>query len=377
MTKARILADYVAGGTTATEFDFMDGVTSNVQTQLTALDTAKAPLASPTFTGTTTVSGDLVPSTPLSNRNMIINGAMAVAQRGTSAVTTHSAFGVDRFSAKHQNDGAFTLQQVSESPAGFAYSSKFTCTTADASLGAGQYFNVNYSVEGQDLIRLALGSSDAKIFTLSFYVRSSLAGTFGGSLRNGDANRSYPFTYTISSVNTWERVSVTIQGDTTGTWVITNAAGMYISFGLGVGATFNGTAGAWAGANLLSSSGTIQSPIGTLNSTWHITGVQLELGSSATPFEHRSYADELARCQRYYYTINAGSAHYPYTAYWAGTGNNRGHADYPCQMRVAPSYAGTNVYGTVPTAEPQKDVCLFHSTGYSSEMGLINFNAEL
>jgi hypothetical protein len=257
-------------------------------------------IATPTLTGTTTVSGDFVPSTPLSHRNMIINGAMAVAQRGTHAVTAHSAFGVDRFSAKHQNDGAFTLQQVSESPAGFAYSSKFTCTTADASLSAGQYFNVNYSVEGQDLIRLALGSSDAKIFTLSFYVRSSLAGTFGGSLRNGAANRSYPFTYTISSVNTWERVSVTIQGDTSGTWVITNAAGMYISFGLGVGSTFNGTAGAWAGANYLSSTGTIQSPIGTLNSTWHITGVQLELGSSATPFEHRSYADELRRCQRYF-----------------------------------------------------------------------------
>jgi hypothetical protein len=232
-------------------------------------------------------------------RNRIINGDMKIAQRGTGPFTVSSEFPVDRFSIRYGMDGACSFEQTSEAPSGFVNSVKFTTTTADTDLTGTQSVRFEYRAEGQDVADLGWGTAAAKTVTLSFWVRSSLTGTFGGSLVNNAQNRSYPFTYTISSANTWEYKTVTIPGDTTGTWLTTNGIGLRVFFGLGVGPDRSGTAGAWAASSLQSVTGAT-SVIGTLNATWYVTGVQLEVGSVATPFERRPYGTELSLCQRYY-----------------------------------------------------------------------------
>ena len=235
------------------------------------------------------------------NRNLIINGAMNVAQRGTSAVTATANFPVDRFRVDHSTDGAFTGEQSTDVPSdqGFTKSMKYQTTTADSSLAANQYFYTRHIIEGLNSAHLMFGSSSAKTVTLSFWVKSSLTGTFGGSVWNDGFNRSYPYSYTISAANTWEKKTITITGDTSGTWLTTNGRGINIGWGLGLGSDYSGTAGAWAASGLLSVTGAT-SLIGTLNATWYITGVQLEVGDTATDFEHRTFADELHKCQRYY-----------------------------------------------------------------------------
>jgi len=168
------------------------------------------------------------------------------------------------------------------------------------SIGSGDAFTIQQYIEGFNIADLAWGTANAKTVTLSFQVYSSLTGTFGGSLRNGSYNRSYPFTYSIPVANTWTTISVTIAGDTTGTWATDNSAGINLVFGLGVGSTYSGTAGTWAGTNYNSATGAT-SVVGTNGATFYLTGVQLEVGSSATGFEYRQYGTELALCQRYYY----------------------------------------------------------------------------
>jgi len=241
-------------------------------------------------------------------RNRIINGAMVIDQRNAgSAVTTDSAYPVDRFQAFEDTDGTYSAQRDTTVPAGFVNSLKWTTTTADTSLSAGQYCGIYQGIEGFNVADLGFGTANASPITLSFWVRSSLTGTFGGSFRNSANNRSYPFTYTISSANTFEYKTVTVAGDTSGTWLTDNGAGLKVFFGLGVGSNFSGTAGAWAGANYLTATGAV-SVIGTLNATFYITGVQLEAGTTASPFEYRQYGTEFALCQRYYYsrTYSAG-----------------------------------------------------------------------
>ena len=235
-------------------------------------------------------------------RNRIINGAMVVDQRNSgTAVTTDSAYPVDRFQAYEDTDGAYSAQQNTTAPAGFVNSLKWTTTTADSSLSGSQYSGIYHAIEGLNTADLMWGTANAQTVTLSFWVRSSLTGTFGGSLRNNVGNRSYPFTYTISVADTFEYKTVTIAGDTggSGTWLTNNSAGIKLFFGLGVGSNFSGTAGAWAGNNYLSATSAV-SVIGTLNATFYITGVQLERGSTASSFEYRPYGTELALCQRYY-----------------------------------------------------------------------------
>jgi hypothetical protein len=231
-------------------------------------------------------------------RNRIINGDMRIAQRGTAAVTASGAFPVDRFSIGNGTDGAYSAQQDSSAPTGFINSLKFTTTTADATLTTTQNIVCVQRIEGTNISDLGWGTASAKTVTLSFWTRSSLTGTFGGALRNSANDRSYPFTYSISVADTWEQKSVTIAGDTTGTWLTTNGIGIQVVFGLGVGPDRSGTAGAWAGVRYESATGAT-SVIGTLNATWYITGVQLEVGSVATPFERRPFGTELALCQRY------------------------------------------------------------------------------
>lgn len=238
-------------------------------------------------------------------RNRIINGAMVIDQRNAGAsVTVNGAapYTLDRWRAQDTTDGVFTVQQDAGAvtpPAGFTDYLGVTTTTADSSLSASQVARVWQAIEGYNIADLGWGTANAKTVTVSFWVRSSLTGSFGGSLLNGSDNRAYPFNYTINSANTWEQKSVTIPGDTSGTWNTTNSVGVYLIFGLGVGSTFSGTANAWASSELYAPTGSV-SVIGTLNATWYITGVQLEVGSQATSFDYRQYGTEFALCQRYY-----------------------------------------------------------------------------
>ena len=236
-------------------------------------------------------------------KNRIINGAMVIDQRnaGASVTPANDAYTLDRWQVNISDSSKFTIQQNAGSvtpPAGFTNYLGVTSSSA-FSLAAGSYFVLDQKIEGFNIADLGWGTANAKTVTLSFWVRSSLTGTFGGVLRNSAENRSYPYTYTISAANTWEQKSVTIAGDTSGTWVTTNGNGIYVGFGLGVGSTYSGTAGAWAGSTYASATGAT-SIVSTNGATFYITGVQLEVGSSATGFEYRQYTTELALCQRYY-----------------------------------------------------------------------------
>ena len=233
-------------------------------------------------------------------KNRIINGAMVIDQRnaGASVTPTATAYTLDRWQFLINQSSKFTTQQSSTAPTGFINSILVTSSSAYSVL-TGDYFTVRQAIEGLNVADFAWGTANAVTVTLSFWVRSSLTGTFGGAINNNAGDRSYPFTYTINSANTFEQKTITIAGDTSGTWLTTNSRGMMISFGLGFGSTYSGTAGAWAAGNFLSVTGAT-SVVGTNGATFYITGVQLEVGSTATSFEYRPYGTELALCQRYY-----------------------------------------------------------------------------
>ena len=356
MSKARIIADYVAGGTTAAEFDVLDGltsttaelnildgvtstaaelnildgvtstaaelnhvdgVTSNVQTQMSA----KAPLASPALTGTATavnltVSGDLVPSTPLSNRNMIINGGMQIDQRNNGALHSNEGASDDRYRTVDRyrgvlniGDGRLSYQQVDITDlAGFGHALKIDCTTTGGTPSAGEYVQIHQRIEGLNLQQMEKGYSSAKPVTVSFWVKGT-ARTYVLELRDSVSptrTASYQFSVTTS----WVRHTATFPGDTDTDSKIPNdnTTGLNVIFWLAAGSNYTSgtyTATTWAdwvavnactglGAN--SGKGIME----TTDDEIYITGLQLELGSNATPFEHRSYGDELARCSRYF-----------------------------------------------------------------------------
>ena len=261
-------------------------------------------ITTPTYGGADT-SEYLVPVTAFKNR--IINGAMVIDQRnaGASVSATNDGYTLDRWASVSYDGGnvtgKFTVQQNAGSvtpPAGFTNYLGVTSSAA-TSYGVNGIFTVNQAIEGFNVADLGWGTANAKTVTLSFWVRSSLTGTFGGSLMNAGYSRSYPFSYTISSANTWEQKSVTITGDTTGTWATNNTIGIRVYFGLGVGSNYSGTAGAWVSAQVHSATGAT-SVVGTNGATFYITGVQLEVGSTATSFDYRPFGTELALCQRYY-----------------------------------------------------------------------------
>jgi len=266
-------------------------------------------------------------------KNRIINGGMVISQRGTSFVSPASAYTIDRWEMEENTDGTVTVTQDTDAPTGFSFSQKFTVTSADASLAATQDLIVGQYIEGFNTADLVFGSASAATVTLSFWVKSSLTGTFGGALQNSARTRSYPFTYTISSASTWEQKTITIAGDTTGTWIgATNGIGLRVYFGLGVGSTYSGTAGAWAATNYYSATGAV-SVIGTNSATWAVTGVQLEKGSTATSFDYRPYGTELALCQRYFLAILANGGCFVANS----TSLAQGVQAYPVTMRTGPS----------------------------------------
>jgi hypothetical protein len=251
-----------------------------------------------------TNGGKISPENTFGFRNRIINGAMTIDQRNAGASVTPTGanpYGIDRWSGILTQASKYSFQQNAGAvtpPTGYINYLGVTSLSAYAVL-AGDTFALSQSIEGLNIADLAWGTANAKTVTLSFQVYSSLTGTFGGSLNNSAANRSYPFSYSVPTANTWTTVSVTIAGDTTGTWLATNGIGIQVRFGLGSGSTYSGTAGAWTASNIVQPTGSV-SVVGTNGATFYITGVQLEVGSNATSFEYRPITTELAMCQRYF-----------------------------------------------------------------------------
>ena len=294
-------------------------------------------------------------------KNRIINGAMIVSQRnGTSSVTLAAGadqYTIDRYDVQNNTtSGAFTCQQVATAPAGFVKSMKITVTATEASPTSTMKARIWQAIEGLNCTDLAWGTTDAKTVTLSFWVQSSVTGTFGGALGNGSDNRAYPFTYTISSANTWEQKSITIAGDTTGTWATDNTTGILLNISLLAGTSRSGTAGSW-NSNWNTSATGATNLLATNGATFYITGVQLEVGSSATGFEYVNYQTSLANCQRYYQknTISYGAAN--------GTTTLAVCYQFPVYMRVAPT---CSLLTSTPYAE------LAYLTGFTASGATLN-----
>jgi hypothetical protein len=276
-----------------------------------------------------------------SMKNRIINGAMVIDQRNAGAsVTPSNTYTLDRWTAYSSQSSKYTVQQNAGSvtpPAGFTNYLGVTSSSA-YSITSSDIFIVRQYIEGYNIADLGFGTANAKTLTLSFWVRSSLTGTFGGSFTNSAENRAYPFTYTISAANTWEQKSVTFAGDTSGTWLTTNGTGMEVIFGLGVGSTYSGTAGAWAGSAFYSATGAT-SVVGTNGATFYITGVQLEVGTQATGFEYVNYQTSLANCQRYYKTNEV-------TVSFGGNAGLYTFCDLGVPMRAVPTVTVSPTAGT-------------------------------
>jgi len=237
-------------------------------------------------------------------RNIVHNGDMRISQKaGGAAVTAHGTTNspVDRFQVTENHSGGISWEQVQDAPKGFYHSIKSTVTSTDTSLASTEYARIFTRIEGQDISHLNWGTANAKPLTLSFWVKSSVTGTFDIAVGNGAGNKTLIIPYTIDSTNTWEYKTMLITPETTGTWATDNTLGLHLGWSLGSGSTYYTTvlSPTWIGSFAIgSSNGT--NLAATNGATFYLTGVQLELGKVATPFEHRSYGEELALCQRYY-----------------------------------------------------------------------------
>jgi hypothetical protein len=330
-------------------------------------------IAGPSNTGTAAILSSINGGPISGARNRIINGDMRIDQRNAGAAVTSDAatnpYTVDRWrSLAISGSGQFSMQRSTVAPATF--SNSLLCTSlAATSLGASDAFGFRQAIEGLNCSDLGFGTANAQTATLSFWVRSSLTGTFGGAVANNSANRSYPFTFTINSANTFEYKTVAVPGDTTGTWGTDNTTGINIWFSLGMGSTRSGTAGAWAAADYRSATGAT-SVVGTNGATFYITGVQLEAGTVATPFERRSYGQELSLCQRYY---EAGA--FNFTGYQTiGNGYGQRHV-FAVPKRATPTMtttgsAGANLTNANLSADGPNS---FANTGTASATGVVNF----
>jgi hypothetical protein len=242
--------------------------------------------------------------TPFGFKNRVMNGGMLIDQRNVGAAVASStsayAYMTDKFAVASSTDGGVSSQQVSDAPTGFTKSLKVTVTTADSSLSAAQRTVINHGFEGLNMADLNWGTSTAKPVTLSFWVKSSVTGTFSVSFRTGNAGTSYTAPYTINQANTWEYETITIPGATIGTWVTDNTPWAYLIFSLGIGSDYNtGTLNSWVSVSNGQGSTSHTSLMSTLNATWQVTGVQLEVGTQATSFDWRPYSTELQLCKRY------------------------------------------------------------------------------
>ena len=301
----------------------------------------------------------------LGDKNLIHNGAMKVDQRNAgSSITVPNAtntFVVDRFRINESSGAVFTAQQVDDAPVGLEYSSKITVSTADTSLGAAEFNRIMQGIEGKNISHLNWGTSNAKTLTLSFYVKSSVTGQYYVSVFNSAANRTLLKGYTIDSANTWEKKTITVIGDQTGTWLTTNGLGIYIMWSLGTGSNYqSNTLDAYQASFAMAKSDQVNFAA-SVNSTWQLTGVQLEIGEAATAFEHEEIGITLRKCQRYFESsYNLGTAPASATTVgirlldYATTGANSGmgHVSFCVPKRATPStitYDGAGTANKVST----------------------------
>jgi hypothetical protein len=311
----------------------------------------------------TTVSPGLLDSNAQYNsfKNRLINGQMVIDQRyaGASVNLTGNNYTIDRWNTQQPAQNIATQRNAGSvtPPVGFTNYLGFTVALA-ATPTSSNIFQTQQIIEGFNAADLGWGTASASTVALSFWVRSSLTGTFSGSLSNDSNARSYPFTFAINAANTWEYKTVTIPGDTTGTWLTNNGAGIKVGFSLGMGSTYSGTANTWQAGTFLSATGATNL-VATSGATFYITSVQLEKGSTATSFDYRPYGTELALCQRYYYITDTNSGF--------GTNGTTTQSAFktrlPVTMRTAPSLtmpsssalngplsSGAKTSATAPTA---------------------------
>jgi len=289
---------------------------------------------------TTSINGYTPTASNMAGRNRIINGDMRIDQRNAGASvniypTGYVLYGVDRwvFNTTTTYDNKGTSQQVNVAPSGFSKSLGITVATA-VTPSASDFNTIEHRIEGYNVADLGFGTAEAQPVTVSFWVRSSVTGAFGGHLANSARNRRYPFSYTINSANTFEKKTITISGDTTGTWASDNTRSMILVFSFGSGSTYNnGTANAWTADSVIEPTGSTNL-WATSGATFYITGVQLEAGSVATPFEHRQYGQELALCQRYYQKVSGNV----YSSYGAPYNYLSWHLKVT--MRISPTITG-------------------------------------
>jgi hypothetical protein len=266
---------------------------------------------------------------------------MVLDQRNAgAAVTAINVYALDRYKLQGTQSSKINVQQNAASvtpPAGFTYYLGATSQSA-FSVAATDYFRIFQPIEGFNTADFAWGTASASPVTLSFWVRSSLTGTHGGSFSNNDNNRYYVYSYTISSANTWEYKTITVAGDTSGTWKTDNNIGIQLGFNYGTGTTYSGTAGSWGSTQLLAPTGAV-SVVGTNGATFYITGVQLEAGTTASPFEYRQYGTELALCQRYFEILGSTQNTLLFQTYAgiAGTGTERTSVYYKILKRTTPT----------------------------------------
>jgi hypothetical protein len=295
-------------------------------------------------------------------KNRIINGAMVIDQRNAGAAITVNSntgtqFGADRFLVQGTTSaGVFTAQQSTATPpSGFTKFLRITTTTASASPASGALYAASQIIEGFNIADLGFGAAGASTVTFSFWIRSSLTGTFSGSLKNGNSfNRSYPFTYTINAANTWEYKTVTVAGDTTGTWQTGNLGGLIVYWDLGCGSSLLSTANSWQAGNFNGVTGSTRL-ISTLNATLDITGVQLELGSTATSFDYRPYTTELQLCQRYYQQVGGNTGDLNSIALRSYTTSGSYVANqyqFPVQMRTPPTMTISGTFAVTSCGQP-------------------------
>ena len=317
-----------------------------------------------------TVNGNAYPSAgPLSNRNKIINGDMRIDQRNAGGSVTINAssvtYSVDRWAGFGMaTAGVFTLTRSTTAPAGFTNSLAVTCTTADGTIAAGDRYFIDHRIEGFNAADLDFGAASANTVTLSFWVQSSLTGTYCVALLNSAGNRSYVAEYTINTADTWEYKTITLTGDTSGTWLSDNGIGVTIRFTLATGTTYQTTANAWSAGNFNATSNQVNWMSSSSSRTFRITGVQLEVGSVATPFEHRSYGDELARCERYCQSFGPiyGIICHNYT-----TTNSVGQIKYKTTMRTNPTAYNLIAYNDAGTA-------YYSASGIARTLTSLTFN---
>ena len=329
---------------------------------------------------TTSINGTTPNAYNTVGKNVIINGAMQIAQRGTSASTLSGSntFRADRFFG-FSNVGTTTYEVASDAPTGFVNSAKYT-QTSGGTVTSSSYLALVHRLEGHTTRQLDWGSTDAKTITLSFWIKSSVTGSFSLSCLNGGTTHSYLASYTVNTANTWEKKTITIDGPTVGTWATDNTNSLQFFFNLGYGSTYtNSTADTWQASAYYGLSTDTNTFASTTNATWQITGVQLEVGESATEFEHRPYSLEQLLCYRYYY-LDA-TDRWLYTITTNDSGYRRVDVNYPVPMRVQPTVTGTftSNQGSITSGLqfPSAEGITFTVDGLGAgDYAYVNFNSD-